>query len=140
MPHGERLLTYGPFIETKEHLPGFYLVELPDLDTAREAAVRMRQVRFCTAELWPSRAGTPRPFWNERGGAGRDLLAGPPVPERNLKPSAGAKAGGRWPGSCLAVRLHSAACPAARQVPACDNVPCAYAGAAAERAPLTAQN
>src|SRR5262245_43836427 len=35
---GERLLTDGPFIETKEYLLGFYLVEAPDLDTALDWA------------------------------------------------------------------------------------------------------
>src|SRR5690348_15059023 len=37
---GERLLTDGPFIETKEHLLGFYLVEVADLDAAIDWAVR----------------------------------------------------------------------------------------------------
>jgi hypothetical protein len=31
---GERLLTDGPFAETREQLGGFYLLECPDLDTA----------------------------------------------------------------------------------------------------------
>ena len=31
---GERLVTDGPFAETKEVLGGFFLIELPDLDEA----------------------------------------------------------------------------------------------------------
>src|SRR5262249_31261505 len=42
---GERLLTDGPFIETKEQLLGFYLVDAPDLDTALDWAARMPAVR-----------------------------------------------------------------------------------------------
>ena|ERR1700730_15534104 len=30
----DRLLTDGPFMETKEHLLGFFLIDVPDLDTA----------------------------------------------------------------------------------------------------------
>lgn len=37
---GERLLTDGPFAETKEHLHGFYLIEAPDLDGALAWAAR----------------------------------------------------------------------------------------------------
>ena len=50
---GERLLTDGPFIETKEHLLGFYLVEVPDLDTAIDWAARMPNVRRGTVEVRP---------------------------------------------------------------------------------------
>jgi len=50
---GERLLTDGPFIETKEHLLGFYLVDVPDLDTAIEWAARMPLIRFGTVEVRP---------------------------------------------------------------------------------------
>jgi hypothetical protein len=50
---GERLLTDGPFIETKEHLLGFYLVDVPDLDAAVEWAARMPVVRSGTVEVRP---------------------------------------------------------------------------------------
>jgi hypothetical protein len=50
---GERLLTDGPFIETKEHLLGFYLVEVPDLDAAIDWAARMPGVRRGTVEVRP---------------------------------------------------------------------------------------
>src|SRR5215471_1816004 len=50
---GERLITDGPFIETKEQLLGFYLVEAPDLDSAIEWAARMPSVRRGTVEVRP---------------------------------------------------------------------------------------
>lgn len=50
---GERLLTDGPFIETKEHLLGFYLVDVPDLDMALEWAAKMPGVRYGTIEVRP---------------------------------------------------------------------------------------
>ena len=50
---GERLLTDGPFVETKEHLLGFYLVEAPDLDTALDWAARMPLSRYGTVEVRP---------------------------------------------------------------------------------------
>jgi hypothetical protein len=50
---GERLLTDGPFIETKEHLLGFFLVDVADLDTALDWAARMPLSRFGTVEVRP---------------------------------------------------------------------------------------
>ena len=50
---GERLLTDGPFMETKEHLLGFYLLDVPDLDTALDWAGRMPIVRYGTVEVRP---------------------------------------------------------------------------------------
>ena len=49
----ERLLTDGPFIETKEHLLGFYLIEAPNLDTALDWAAHMPHVRHGTVEVRP---------------------------------------------------------------------------------------
>jgi hypothetical protein len=37
-PGAVRMVTEGPYAETVEQLGGFYLVELPDLDAAVEAA------------------------------------------------------------------------------------------------------
>jgi hypothetical protein len=50
---GERLLTDGPFAETKEHLLGFYLLEVPDLDAAIDWAARMPHVVRRTVEVRP---------------------------------------------------------------------------------------
>jgi hypothetical protein len=54
---GERLLTDGPFMETKEHLGGFYLIDVPDLDTALDWAARMPLMRYGTVEVRPVREG-----------------------------------------------------------------------------------
>jgi hypothetical protein len=54
---GERLLTDGPFAETKEHLMGFYLVDVADLDAAIEWAARMPIQRGGTVEVRPVRQG-----------------------------------------------------------------------------------
>jgi hypothetical protein len=53
MRDGERLLTDGPFIETKEHLLGFYLVEVAALDAALDWAARMPLSRHGTIEVRP---------------------------------------------------------------------------------------
>jgi hypothetical protein len=37
-PGEERRVTDGPFVETVEQLGGFYLIDVPDLDTAVTAA------------------------------------------------------------------------------------------------------
>ena len=43
---GETLLTDGPFVEAKEHLGGFYLVEADELDAALEIAARIPSARM----------------------------------------------------------------------------------------------
>ena len=43
---GETLLTDGPFIDAKEHLGGFLLVEADDLDAALEVAARIPAARM----------------------------------------------------------------------------------------------
>ena len=50
---GERLLTDGPFMETKEHLLGFYLLDVADFDTALDWAGKMPIVRYGTVEVRP---------------------------------------------------------------------------------------
>lgn len=37
---GERIVTDGPFAETREVLGGYYLIDVPDLDAALDWAVR----------------------------------------------------------------------------------------------------
>jgi hypothetical protein len=44
--NGETLLTDGPFVDTKEHVGGFCLVEADDLDAALEFAARIPAARF----------------------------------------------------------------------------------------------
>ena len=50
---GERLVTDGPFAETKETLGGFYLLDVENLDDAIEAAGRCPGARYGTIELRP---------------------------------------------------------------------------------------
>jgi hypothetical protein len=54
---GQRLLTDGPFLETKEHLGGFFLIDVPDLDTALDWAARMPHATSGTAEVRAVRTG-----------------------------------------------------------------------------------
>ncbi len=44
--NGETLLTDGPFVDAKEHLGGYYLVEADDLDSALELAARIPAARM----------------------------------------------------------------------------------------------
>ena len=44
--NGETLLTDGPFVDAKEHLGGFILVEADDLDAALELAARIPAARM----------------------------------------------------------------------------------------------
>jgi hypothetical protein len=43
---GETLLTDGPFVDAKEHLGGYFLVEADDLDAALELAARVPAARM----------------------------------------------------------------------------------------------
>ena len=52
---GHRLLIDGPFSETKEHLIGFYIIDVPDLDAALGWAARVPNVRTGTVEVRPIR-------------------------------------------------------------------------------------
>jgi hypothetical protein len=50
---GKRLVTDGPFAETREHLGGFYLIEANDLDEAIRIAARHPGARMGTVEVRP---------------------------------------------------------------------------------------
>jgi hypothetical protein len=54
---GETLTTDGPFVESKEHLAGFYLVEAADLDAALGWAARTSAIIGMPIEV--------RPLWSE---------------------------------------------------------------------------
>jgi hypothetical protein len=56
---GERLLTDGPFVETKEHLLGFYLLDVEDLDTALDWAASMPIMCYGAVEVRPVAEGRP---------------------------------------------------------------------------------
>jgi len=48
-----RLVTDGPFAETKEVLGGYYIVDCPDLDAALQAAVRCPGAAVGSVEVRP---------------------------------------------------------------------------------------
>ena len=50
---GERLVTDGPFTETKEALGGYFLVDVDDLDAAIEAAARIPGAKTGSIEVRP---------------------------------------------------------------------------------------
>jgi hypothetical protein len=51
--NGERMITDGPFAETKEQLGGYYLVEAKDLDAAIEWAAKCPGAQAGTIEVRP---------------------------------------------------------------------------------------
>ncbi len=50
---GRRLVTDGPFAETREQLGGYYLIDASDLDEAIRIAERIPPARFGTIEIRP---------------------------------------------------------------------------------------
>jgi hypothetical protein len=50
---GKRLVTHGPFAETREQLGGFFMVEAKDLDEAIGIAGRIPGAQFGTVEIRP---------------------------------------------------------------------------------------
>ena len=56
---GQRLLTDGPFAETREHLGGYMLVDVDDLDAAIAVAERSPVARVGSIEVRPVREGPP---------------------------------------------------------------------------------
>ncbi len=60
---GKRLVTDGPFAETREQLGGYFLIEAHDLDEAMGIAARIPGARKGTIEIRPvmELAGLPEP-------------------------------------------------------------------------------
>lgn len=50
---GKRIVTDGPFAETREQLGGYYLIETKDLDEAIGIAARVPIAEFGTIEIRP---------------------------------------------------------------------------------------
>jgi hypothetical protein len=50
---GRRVVTDGPFAETREQLGGYYVIEAGDLDEAISIAERVPPARFGTIEIRP---------------------------------------------------------------------------------------
>jgi hypothetical protein len=51
--NGDRVVTDGPFADTKEWLGGFFVVEAPDLDAALDHAARMPNIDYGSVEVRP---------------------------------------------------------------------------------------
>jgi hypothetical protein len=49
----ERIVTDGPFAETREVLGGFYVIDVPDLDTALDWAAKAPTARQGSVEVRP---------------------------------------------------------------------------------------
>jgi hypothetical protein len=60
---GKRLVTDGPFAETREQLGGYFLVDAQDLDDAINIAARIPGARKGTVEIRPivEMTGLPQP-------------------------------------------------------------------------------
>ena len=50
---GKRLVTDGPFAETREQLGGYFMIDAKDLDEAIDIAARIPAGRFGTVEIRP---------------------------------------------------------------------------------------
>ena len=50
---GKRVVTDGPFAETREQLGGYYVIDAKDLDEAMGIAERVPPARFGTIEIRP---------------------------------------------------------------------------------------
>ena len=50
---GEVVTTDGPFVEAKEHLGGFYIIEAADLDAALGWASKVTRTISSPIEVWP---------------------------------------------------------------------------------------
>jgi hypothetical protein len=59
MSGADVMTTDGPFVEAKEHLGGFYIVEAEDLDAALGWASKTTAIIGAPIEV--------RPFWGSRG-------------------------------------------------------------------------
>ena len=65
---GKRLVTDGPFAETREQLGGYFLIDAKDLDEAIAVAARIPMARRGTVEVRPviELTGLPQPDLLER--------------------------------------------------------------------------
>lgn len=50
---GQRVTSDGPFVESKEHLGGFYVIDAADLDEALDWAERTVDAVGMPIEVWP---------------------------------------------------------------------------------------
>ena len=55
---GQRIVVDGPFAETKEHLIGYYVIDVDDLDVALDWAARAPNARIGSVEVRPVLPGS----------------------------------------------------------------------------------
>ena len=61
MRNGERIVQDGPYADTKEQLGGFFIIDVPDLDTALEWAARYPADAESVVEVRPNLpSGAPK--------------------------------------------------------------------------------
>jgi len=53
LKEGERVVTDGPFAETREVLGGYYLIDVPDLDSALDWAAKCPGAKYGSMEVRP---------------------------------------------------------------------------------------
>jgi hypothetical protein len=53
MSNGEVLTTDGPYVESKEHIGGFYIIEASDLDAALRWGAKVSATINSPIEVWP---------------------------------------------------------------------------------------
>ncbi|MCZ8183907.1 MAG: YciI family protein [Beijerinckiaceae bacterium] len=58
---GKRMVQDGPFADTKEQLGGYFVIEVPDLDTALEWAARAPSASYASVEVRPVLPPMPKP-------------------------------------------------------------------------------
>ncbi len=56
--NGRRVVVDGPFADTKEHLLGYYVIEVPHLDVALDWAARVPNARTGSVEVRPVTPGS----------------------------------------------------------------------------------
>jgi hypothetical protein len=66
---GETHITDGPFAETKEFLSGYYVIDVPDLDTALQHASGIPSVGRGSVEVRPVVDMTQMPGWQGEAAA-----------------------------------------------------------------------
>ena len=54
---GDAVITDGPFAEGKEHLGGFTVIAVPDLDAALDWGRQLAGITHLPIEVWPLRDG-----------------------------------------------------------------------------------
>jgi len=75
---GERLITDGPFAESKEQLGGFYVLDCEGLDDALDLAARIPAAQFGAIEVRPvmnyEAVGAAAPVWRTEARAKKYML------------------------------------------------------------------